>query len=86
MRDLVQGDCVGFVESATCCLVSRGGITSKFVVDAMKERIIRVRSRRGTARGRRDEGDVERERERERERDELFSCHRSVGIKGCVLV
>ena len=49
-------------------------------MDAMKERIIRVRSRRGTARGRRDEGDVE----RERERDELFSCHRSVGIKGCV--
>ena len=49
------------------------------VVDAMQERIIRVRSRRGVDRGRRDGGDVE----REGERDEQFSCQRSVGIKGC---
>lgn len=47
---------------------AEGGVLIPFrdhrgsVVDAMKERIIRVRSRRGTARGRRDEGDVERER------------------------
>ena len=46
---------------------TEGGVLIPFrdhrgsVVDAMKERIIRVRSRRGTARGRRDEGDVERE-------------------------
>jgi len=46
---------------------AEGGVLIPFrdhrgsVVDAMKERIIRVRSRRETARGRRDEGDVERE-------------------------